>query len=70
MFGFKRAVKRAIRKQVKQVFAPARAVKKMVPTNVPVVSRTPKTQPIKPQPSSISGTPSGTCEVIDGGWPR
>ena len=26
MFGFKRAAKRAIRKQVKQVFAPAKAV--------------------------------------------
>ena len=62
MFGFKRAAKRAIRKQVKQVFAPAKAVEEKVSTNRTSVSSTPKTQPLKHQPSSMSGT----CHVIDG----
>ena len=62
MFGFKRAAKRAIRKQVKQVFAPAKAVEEKVSTNRTSVSSTPKTQPLKLQPSSMSGT----CHVIDG----
>ena len=62
MFGFKRVAKRAIRKQLKQVFAPAKAVEKKVSTNAIVVSSTPKTQPVKLQSSSMSGT----CHVIDG----
>lgn len=47
---------------MKQVFAPAKALEKSVSTNATVVSRTPKAQPIKLQPSNISGT----CHVIDG----
>ena len=62
MFGFKRVAKRAIRKQLKQVFAPAKVVEKRVSTNATVVSSTTKTQPVKLQSSSMSGT----CHVIDG----
>ena len=62
MFGFKRAAKRLIRKQVKEVFAPAKAVEKNVSTKASVKSHSPKTQPLNTQKTTLTGT----CHVIDG----
>ena len=62
MFGFKRAAKRLIRKQVKKVFAPAKAVEKNVSAKASVISHTPKTQPLNTQKTTLTGT----CHVIDG----
>ena len=62
MFGIKRMIKRAIRKQVKQVFAPTRPAEQRLHINQAPIQRTTQTETIQPQ----LGTLSGTCHVIDG----
>ena len=62
MFGIKRIIKRAIRKQVKQVFAPTRRAKQRLPINEVSVPSNAQTETIQPQLSTLSGA----CHVIDG----
>ena len=62
MFSIKRMIKRAIRKQVKQVLAPTRPAAQRFPVNESSVPHTAQTETIQPQLSTLSGA----CHVIDG----
>ena len=62
MFSIKRMIKRAIRRQVKQVFAPTRPTAQRLPINESSVPHTTQTETIQPQLSTLSGA----CHVIDG----
>ena len=63
MFGIKRIIRAAIRKQVKQVFAPTKTTEPGLPIKeLQVPFHTAQKATIPPQPSSLSGT----CYVVDG----
>ena len=62
MFSIKRMIKRAIRRQVKQVFAPSRPAAQRLPINEASVPSNAQTETIQPQLSTLSGA----CHVIDG----